>query len=134
MKKTVLLTVMGAAILSVLAFGGAKGAGAGRLNVTIALQSSSSATGQPSWIGGSAMFDVNRSVADNSEVAWVTNRCWDASGAVVARTDLPVIWGTASSLAGYAGPFTTGGARCEAYVTFRPWQYRPISSVLKYTP
>ena len=75
-------------------------------------------------------FAVTRSVPDNDPVMWVTNKCYDAAGALVLWRDLPVSWGLSSSLAGEAGPFETSGVRCTAYATLRPWQSRVLGDAI----
>lgn len=102
---------------------GAGGADAARLAVTISL--AGDARTSPDAVSGDVAFELTRS-ASSDEVLWVTNWCFDASGAVVERLDLPVRWGTSASLDGVAGPFATAGTDCTAYATWRPWQDRGI--------
>jgi uncharacterized transporter YbjL len=75
-----------------------------------------------------ATYAVTRSVADNDPVMWATTKCYDAAGILTSWVDLPVLWGTTSSLAGTAGPFATSGARCNAYATLVPWRSRVLGS------
>lgn len=131
MKSLVLVAVLGSLLLTgAFVVGRQDDASAkGKLTATISV-ASVSALGD----GGGATFGVTRSYPLDRETFWVTNRCWDGAGALVTRVDYPVIWGTPESLVGYAGSFPTGGTWCEAYVTLRPWQNRPLSDVIGYAP
>ena len=79
---------------------------------------------------GAAMFEVTRSTPDNDPVMWVTTKCYDAYGVRLSWLDLPVNWGTDTSLAGTAGPHTISGTSCKSYATLAPWRSRVLGSAL----
>lgn len=81
--------------------------------------------------GGSATFNVTRSIQYDKETIWVTNQCWDANSNLVQNKYGAVIWGPTLSLTGTTIPFpTTGGIRCTAYVTLRPGQDSPLDDAV----
>ena len=98
---------------------------AARLTVTIAFADASSVATSSEPASGDVSFAVTRSKATD-DVMWVTNRCFDTTGAEVSRVDLPVRWGMWYSLDGVAGPFATAGVSCTAYATWKPWTNRAI--------
>ena len=106
----------------------------GRVTTTISLAGATlvvaSAIGP--IVSGDATFKVTRSIPYDKETIWVTNKCWDGSGALVVRRDAVVLWGTSVSLVGTTGPMPTGGVRCTAYVTLKPWLNRPLGDALNY--
>ena len=64
---------------------------------------------------------------------WVTNTCYDASGTILSKVDLVVVWGMWDSLEGTAGPTTASGSHCRAIVTLKPWLGKPLgNAVLEY--
>lgn len=85
--------------------------------------------------GGSASFNITRSISYDKETIWVTNKCWDANNNLVQDRDAAVLWGTTLSLTGTTSPLpTAGGIKCTAYVTLRPWQDKPLGdAVINYT-
>jgi hypothetical protein len=110
---------------SVFGAKGGGGAGAG-LTATIALVAEADA--RSALVESGVSYQVTRSVADNDPVMWATTKCYSASGNLRSWVDLPVQWGTTESLVGTAGPYSTEGARCHAYLTLRPWQSRVLGS------
>jgi hypothetical protein len=99
-----------------------KGGGGGSLSFSISMGDSAQAAGS---YAGDMNFYVTRSIADNKEVAWVSNQCWDANGNKVVDQDNAIQWGMWDSLEGQSGAMPSGGTHCTAYVTLRPWQDRP---------
>jgi hypothetical protein len=113
----------------VLAAKGGNGGDNGKLTATISLVQTRQLTST-----SEVTFAVTRSVADDT-VMWVTNKCFDSSGVLLSKVDLPVLWGMWYSLEGTSGPFDTDGSTCTAYVTLRPWQGRVLSdAILTYSP
>ena len=88
------------------------------------------ASGPASLVSGDATFDVTRSAPYDLETIWVTNKCYDASGALVLRRDAVVLWGTTVSLAGTTGAMPTAGSSCTAYVTLKPWLDKPLGDAV----
>jgi hypothetical protein len=123
-KKTIIAALAASAIVAALAVPTLGSAG-GKLTASISMGSNASIVATSS---SDQTFFVTRSYAYDKETFWVTNKCFDETGTMVERMDLPVIWGTSASLSGYAGPFPTGGSSCTAYVTLRPWQDRVFSN------
>lgn len=108
--------------------------GNGRLTTSIELDGATrvAASSSGPTVSGDATFHVTRSYAYDKETIWVTNKCYDAAGALVSRRDTAVLWGTSASLVGTTSPVPTSGVRCSAYVTLKPWLDRPGDAVLDY--
>jgi hypothetical protein len=106
--------------------------GGGKLTTTISLGGATRATVSASgqMVSGDATFEVTRSYPYAKETIWVTNKCHDASGALVLRRDAVVLWGTTVSLVGTTGAMSTAGARCTAYVTLKPWLDRSLGDAV----
>jgi hypothetical protein len=104
----------------------------GRLTTSISLDGAMrlAAGSSGPTVSGDATFQVTRSYPYDKETIWVTNKCYDAQGAMVMRRDAVVLWGTTVSLLGTTGPMQTAGAKCTAYVTLKPWLDRPLGDAL----
>ena len=98
--------------------------GGGSLQATISMESSARLAAVS---GDHLSFQVTRSIPDNDPVMWVSTKCYDQAGARVSWLDLPVLWGTSTSLNGTAGAYEVSGAWCEAYATLRPWRSQVLS-------
>ena len=111
--------------------GGGGGGGGGQLTATLALAPSPyAATGTMTTVS----FNATRSVADNSDVMWVFNQCFNASGVQISEEAYPVQWGMWYSLEGFAGPFAAAGSNCHAFATLSPWNEKPLAgAVLDYS-
>ena len=120
------LTVSGTALAARGGGGGGNGGGGGgggQVTATLSPAPSPYAAGGTS---ASISFNVTRSVADNSDVMWVYNQCYDASGTQLTEEAYPVQWGMWYSLEGFVGSFVVAGTRCHAFATFSPWNEKPI--------
>lgn len=110
--------------------------GGGKLTATISMMDEPAPATALDGAGPSDVsFELTRSKLDSKDTIWVTNKCYDADGNMLAQRDFAVIWGTWDSYDGYAGPFDAEGVTCTAYVTLRPWQGKVLgNAIITYTP
>lgn len=96
-----------------------RGSGGGTMTTTIALngQAGAASTAAGSSVSGPVSFFVTRSIADNKNVIFVVNTCWDANGTQVLRVGFQVLWASWGSLSGNTGLVPTAGTHCSAYVS-----------------
>jgi hypothetical protein len=100
----------------------------GKLTATISFPAT--AASRNAYASGEVTFAVTRSIAENRDVFWVTNTCYDLAGQTLSKVDLAVVWGMWNSLEGTAGPFVASGSHCRAIVTFKPWLGRPLGDAV----
>jgi len=86
--------------------------------------------------GGFVTFNVTRSISYSKESIWVTNKCWNNNNKLVQDQKSEVNWISDSKLSGSTSPLpTTGGAKCTAYVTLKPWQDKVLNgTIINYIP
>ena len=132
-RLAALLLVFGVTAATLVLALPAAGKGGGRLSVSLSMGSRIAAGAG----AGSTTLNVTMSggKANEAYTLWVANKCYDASGQLISAEYLPVTWAqqTAYPTNGSAGPFTTSGSSCWAYVWQFPASETPMRGVeLKY--